>query len=169
MAFSRIQTNGDDWLDKVFNADTSTPSSNDQYDLAVSDTISNNNNANNMDVVICFEGINPGAPVNSVSPQYRIFVVVEEETTPGAWSEIAESFGVLYRNFPDGPTEAKFIIQTRNTSDQGQPFNTFKGAKWFINENPSSDIRVRIFFEESDPSSAAALVSATISGTYRFY
>ena len=167
--WNAIETGGADWNITQFTADTTTVSPDQLYDLAVSDVISNNADADNLDVVISFDEILPGGSVSGVSASYRLFIVVEEEIATGVWNSIADSTQQLFRDMPNGPTEAKFIIQKNSTADQGQPFNTLNGFKWFVNGAPSEKLRVRLFFEEMTPGGTAALQSVKVTGVYRLY
>ena len=167
--WNTIETGNAAWNQSQFTADTTVVSPDQMYDLVLSDTIQNNSDAENLDVVVTFSEILPGAPVGGVQPSYRLFIAVEEEIIPGVWNSIADSTQQRFRDFPGGPTEAKFIIQKNSTADQGQPFNTLNGFKWFVNEAPSERIRIRIFFEELTPGGAAALQSIRVTGAYRLY
>lgn len=168
-AFQKLETSGDDWSNKLFTVDTNTIIQYEPYDLAVSDIITNNSGAENIDVIVRFDSVDPGQAVSGNSISYWIFVYVEEEISINEWSIIAESFGQRYGDLTNGPKEAKFIIQTRNTSDQGQPFSTSQGFKWYVNESPSEKLRVRVEVIENNTSSPARLVSANITGSYRLY
>lgn len=167
--WSNIETSNADWSSSQFVADTTIVSQDQLYDLVVSDTIANNSTADNLDVVIKFHDIVPGSSVNGVYPSYRVFVVVEEEIATGVWNTIADNTQQPFKLFPSGAKEAKFIIQKNGSGDNGQPFNTLNGFKWFVNEAPSETLRIRIFFEELTPGGAAALQSITVTGAYRFY
>jgi hypothetical protein len=169
MAYQKLQTSNDDWTDKQFVVDPNLVVSGEPFDLAISDTINNNSGAENIDVVVKFPAINPGQAVNGTSISYFLQVFVEEEIAPGEWDAIAESFGQRYGDLTNGPEEAKFIIQTKNTTDQGQPFTTANGFRWYVNENPSESLRVRISATETNPSGPAKLVSIDLSGSYRIY
>lgn len=169
LAWDHIETGGADWDSAVFTADTTTPLPPfGLYNLVVGDVITNNSNSDNMDVIVTVENVTPGGPTGGFGPSYKLWIAVEEETTPGDWSVVADSTGqAIITN--DQPNERKFIIQKNSTADNGQPFTTLNGFKFFVNEAPSGRMRVRIFFEETTPGGAAALVNATVTGAYRFY
>lgn len=167
-AFNSLETNNQAWDNKLFSVPAGVQVD-DFYDLAVSDPIANPNNMGNIDVFVNFDAMNPNATVQGLNPSFIIVILLEEEISPGNWSIMAESFGQRFNTMAPGSTEAKFIVQTKNPSDQGQPFSTFKGFKWFVNENPSDTMRVRITVTDQNPTGNTGLVSATVTGAYRLY
>ena len=175
MGWSPLKTGGSDWDNTQFLVDTPNIVADVPFDLAVSDDISNNADAENLDVFVRFVSMDPGMSVPKPGggfqdPTYWISVYVEEEITAGVWKQIAESFGQPLNKVQDaGGIEASFIIQTKNTTDPGQPFNTVNGFKWFVNENPSEKIRVRVCVREQSPGGLGALVSVNVTGAYRLY
>lgn len=168
MAWQKIETSNQEWSSKLFNVPAGVQVD-EYYDLAVSDTITNPNDMGNMDIFVNFDAMVPNATQQGLNPSFIIVVLVEEEVGTGEWSVLAESFGQRFNTMAFGSTEAKFIIQTLNPSDQGQPFSTQNGFKWFINENPSEKMRLRIVVTDTNPTGPAALVSANVSGSYRLY
>ena len=168
MAFQALQTSNDDWADKLFTVDQASVQDSVPFDVAISDVINNNSDAENMDVVICFDNINPGAPVGNVQPSYQMIAFVEEETVANAWTSIAESFGRQIRG-PEGIHVVKFVIQSKFGGDVGQPFDINGGVRYNSNETPSEKLRVRISAVETNPGGAASLQSVNLTGAFRLY
>ena len=168
MAFQALQTDNADWANKLFSVDQTQVQDSIPFDVALSDTINNNSDAENMDVVICFDNIDPGAPVGNVQPSYQMIVFVEEETVPGAWTAIAESFGRQIRG-REGSHVVKFVIQSRFGGDIGQPFDINDGIRYNSNKTPSEKLRVRVQAVETNPQGAASLQSVNLTGAYRLY
>lgn len=168
MSYQSLETNNDAWNDKQFNVDQATVQNSVPFDVAVSDVINNNADSENMDVVVCFDNINPGGNVGGVDPSYWMTVYVEEETIPGAWTPIAESFSRRITG-DRGIHTVKFVIQSRFGGDTGQPFDINNGVRYNSNETPSEKLRVRIEAIETTPNGPASLQSVNLTGAYRLY
>lgn len=169
-SFQLLETNNDNWDQKQFLAiDPLTVDPDEPYDLAISDVINNNSDAENIDVLIRFDEILPGSPQGGTSLSYFITVLLEEEVAPGFWNAIADSSQRRIGDFVNQPKEVEFIAQKTSLADQGQPFDTQGGVRWFVNKAPSEKLRVRVIVHEWNPNGASAFVSAKITGAYRLY
>lgn len=163
MSWSSLKTQSQNWAKKEFPAPEGNGSG-EEFEIAVSEGFNNTSSKENLDVLIEFDGRKP-----KIASDYQFSVHVEEQVGEGQWSTIASSFG-KFMNGADGIDICKFIIQTRNPSDAGQPIDIAGGVKFYSNENPSDVMRVRVCgtkirgtFGQDD------LESVTLNGSYRLY
>ncbi len=167
MAWDAIKTNGEVWDGKDFVFDLTNYTPGDA--VVISDMITNNSEKGNMDIVVDLLEIETVDPA-STFPDGTLSLLVQEETLPGKFATLVASDGRdLSKAKVAGWTEIKFVIQTASPADQGQPYDTTAGLKWYSSEAPSGIMRMALIYNAPDVASPNFIKRVKINGSYRLY